>query len=171
MNDKALLQFDSALTVLLKKLTPAQRKQLSRLIARDLRINQLKRIRRQQNPDGSPYAPRKASFVTVLRALRFLWRGQHRQLKNWRSQKTGRGEMITGIDVDNNQKCSFYRRDIELFIAVKKERISRQRKHKQNRMFKNWPVLNIYAAMPMIARRYSFFHRKWRQLLKRTTMV
>ncbi|WGL95309.1 phage virion morphogenesis protein [Arsenophonus nasoniae] len=136
MSDKALLQFDSALTVLLKKLTPAQRKQLSRLIARDLRNNQLKRIRRQQNPDGSPYAPRKASFVTVLRALRFLWRGQHRQLKNWRSQKTGRGEVITGIDVDNNQERSFYRRDIERFIAVKKERISTQRKRKQTRMFK-----------------------------------
>lgn len=136
MNDKALLQLDTALTVLLKKLTPTQRKQLSRLISRDLRQNQIKRIRRQQNPDGSPYAPRKASFVTVMRALRFIWKGQDRQLTNWRSQKTRHGEVITGIDVDKNQARSFRKSDIQRFIAVKKARISTQRKRKQTRMFK-----------------------------------
>uniref|UniRef100_A0A3B0LX34 Phage virion morphogenesis protein n=1 Tax=Arsenophonus endosymbiont of Trialeurodes vaporariorum TaxID=235567 RepID=A0A3B0LX34_9GAMM len=158
MNDKALLQVDSTLTALLKKLTPAQRKHLSRLITRDLRQNQLKRIRRQQNPDGSPYAPRKASVVTVLRALRFLWKGQDRQLTNWRNQKTAHGEVITGRNVDNKQERSFYRRDIERFIAVKKDRIRTQRKRKQTRMFKKLASAKYLRRFPVTMKPPSFSH-------------
>lgn len=44
---------------LLAKLSTAERRKLNQSIARDLRRSQQQRIRKQQNPDGTPYAPRK----------------------------------------------------------------------------------------------------------------
>ena len=45
---------------LLAKLEPKQRRQLNQGIARKLRRSQQQRIAAQKNPDGTPYAPRKA---------------------------------------------------------------------------------------------------------------
>ena len=45
---------------LLAKLEPKERRQLNQGIARDLRRSQQQRIAAQRNPDGTPYAPRKA---------------------------------------------------------------------------------------------------------------
>lgn len=45
---------------LLAQLDVKQRRALARNVARDLRRRQRERIRAQTNPDGSPYAPRKA---------------------------------------------------------------------------------------------------------------
>ncbi len=47
------------LDALLARLTPAARAGLARDIARSLRGSQAKRIASQQNPDGSPFEPRK----------------------------------------------------------------------------------------------------------------
>lgn len=44
---------------LLAKLSSTERRKLNQSIARDLRRSQQQRIRKQQNPDGTPYAPRK----------------------------------------------------------------------------------------------------------------
>lgn len=45
---------------LLAKLEPKQRRQLNQGVARKLRRSQQQRIAAQKNPDGTPYAPRKA---------------------------------------------------------------------------------------------------------------
>lgn len=45
---------------LLNKLQPAERRRLTQSIARDLRRSQQQRITAQRNPDGTPFAPRKA---------------------------------------------------------------------------------------------------------------
>lgn len=45
---------------LLAKLEPGERRKLNQGIARDLRKSQQQRITAQRNPDGTPYAPRKA---------------------------------------------------------------------------------------------------------------
>lgn len=45
---------------LLAKLAPKERRQLNQGIARKLRRSQQQRIAAQKNPDGTPYAPRKA---------------------------------------------------------------------------------------------------------------
>ncbi|MDN7131778.1 phage virion morphogenesis protein [Halomonas sp. MC140] len=45
---------------LLAKLDVKQRRALARNVARDLRRRQRERIRAQTNPDGTPFAPRKA---------------------------------------------------------------------------------------------------------------
>lgn len=44
---------------LLARLEPRERRRLTRTIATELRRSQRARIRRQHNPDGIPYAPRK----------------------------------------------------------------------------------------------------------------
>ena len=44
---------------LLERLEPSERKKLARDIARELRKRQAARIKRQENPDGSPFEPRK----------------------------------------------------------------------------------------------------------------
>lgn len=43
---------------LLAKLSAQERRKLNQSIARELRRSQQQRIRKQQNPDGTPYAPR-----------------------------------------------------------------------------------------------------------------
>lgn len=54
-----LTQLELWAAPLLAKLAPAQRRQLARTIALDLRRSQQRRIATQVAPDGTPYAPRK----------------------------------------------------------------------------------------------------------------
>ena len=51
--------FDDRLDGLLASLSPASRRQMAAEIAKQLRASQQQRIKRQQAPDGSPYAGRK----------------------------------------------------------------------------------------------------------------
>lgn len=44
---------------LLDAIAPQSRRQIARGVAQDLRRRQTRRIAAQQNPDGTPYAPRK----------------------------------------------------------------------------------------------------------------
>lgn len=56
----ALKPFDDALAGLIASLTPKARKALAVTIAKRLRASQQQRIKRQQAPDGTPYAARKS---------------------------------------------------------------------------------------------------------------
>ncbi|CCV45947.1 TPA: phage virion morphogenesis protein [Yersinia enterocolitica] len=55
-----LKPFDDALAGLIANLTPKARKALAVTIAKRLRASQQQRIKRQQAPDGTPYAARKS---------------------------------------------------------------------------------------------------------------
>ncbi|MFQ6280046.1 phage virion morphogenesis protein [Yersinia enterocolitica] len=55
-----LKPFDDALAGLITSLTPKARKALAVTIAKRLRASQQQRIKRQQAPDGTPYAARKS---------------------------------------------------------------------------------------------------------------
>lgn len=55
-----LKPFDDALAGLIASLTPKARKALAVTIAKRLRASQQQRIKRQQAPDGTPYATRKS---------------------------------------------------------------------------------------------------------------
>ena len=57
--DNALTAMEDWVEPLLRHLTPAARRTLARDIAKDLRRSQVRRIARQENPDGSPFTPRK----------------------------------------------------------------------------------------------------------------
>ncbi|MGH1606250.1 phage virion morphogenesis protein [Yersinia proxima] len=52
--------FDDALAGLIANLTPKARKALAVTVAKRLRASQQQRIKRQQAPDGTPYAVRKS---------------------------------------------------------------------------------------------------------------
>ncbi|MFE8146542.1 phage virion morphogenesis protein [Brenneria goodwinii] len=58
-----LKPFDDKLAGLLASLSPAGRRQLAGKVAKTLRSSQQQHIKRQQAPDGTPYAPRKAQPV------------------------------------------------------------------------------------------------------------
>ncbi|CNH75193.1 phage tail completion protein [Yersinia aldovae] len=55
-----LKPFDDALAALIASLTPKARKALAVTVAKRLRASQQQRIKRQQAPDGTPYAARKS---------------------------------------------------------------------------------------------------------------
>ncbi|WP_145600561.1 phage virion morphogenesis protein [Yersinia frederiksenii] len=55
-----LKPFDDALAALIANLSPKARKALAVTVAKRLRASQQQRIKRQQAPDGSPYATRKS---------------------------------------------------------------------------------------------------------------
>ncbi len=52
--------FDERLAALIGNLSPAARKEMARNIAKKLRASQQQNIKRQQAPNGTPFAPRKA---------------------------------------------------------------------------------------------------------------
>lgn len=83
MDDGNLQALENWVEPLIAKLGPAERRRLARHVARELRISQRERIKAQQNPDGSAYAPRAAlrgqaggirrrAMFTRLRTARFL---------------------------------------------------------------------------------------------------
>ncbi|OHV11203.1 phage virion morphogenesis protein [Kushneria phosphatilytica] len=53
-------QLDDWLAPLIARLDAHERRRLARVVATDLRRAQRERIKRQQNPDGSDFAPRKS---------------------------------------------------------------------------------------------------------------
>ncbi len=60
MSERDLESFERWLAPLIEKLSPGERRQLARQIARENRISQRERIKAQRNPDGSAYQPRSA---------------------------------------------------------------------------------------------------------------
>ncbi|HHQ6598175.1 TPA: phage virion morphogenesis protein [Serratia fonticola] len=75
--------FETKLTGLIGNLSPQSRKALAVTIAKRLRASQQQNIKRQQAPDGTPYAPRKTqlrskqgrikrAMFTKLRTTRYM---------------------------------------------------------------------------------------------------
>ncbi|MEL5491711.1 phage virion morphogenesis protein [Serratia nevei] len=75
--------FDTRLAGLIAKLSPQSRKSLAVAVSKRLRAGQQQHIKRQQAPDGTPYAPRKTrlrskkrlrdrAMFSTLRTARYL---------------------------------------------------------------------------------------------------
>lgn len=75
--------FDTRLAGLIAKLSPQSRKSLAVAVSKRLRAGQQRHIKRQQAPDGTPYAPRKTrlrnkkrlrdrAMFSKLRTARYL---------------------------------------------------------------------------------------------------
>ncbi|MBN5397063.1 phage virion morphogenesis protein [Serratia ureilytica] len=75
--------FDTRLAGLIAKLSPQSRKSLAVTVSKRLRAGQQQHIKRQQAPDGTPYAPRKTrlrnkkrlrdrAMFSKLRTARYL---------------------------------------------------------------------------------------------------
>ncbi|RUR96460.1 phage virion morphogenesis protein [Pectobacterium polaris] len=59
-----LKPFDDRLVALLASLSAASRRQLAGKIAKVLRSSQQQHIKKQQSPDGTPYAPRRTQPIS-----------------------------------------------------------------------------------------------------------
>lgn len=70
MDDLASLEAWAA--PLLRRLEPGGRRRLARTVGTALRRSQIQRITRQQNPDGTPYAPRKQQLRTKTGRIKRL---------------------------------------------------------------------------------------------------
>lgn len=74
--------FDGRLAALITNLSPATRKEMARDIAKRLRASQQQNIKRQQAPDGTPFAPRRAQPVRNKKG-----RVKHEMFKKLRTAK------------------------------------------------------------------------------------
>ncbi|WP_308686651.1 phage virion morphogenesis protein, partial [Xenorhabdus bovienii] len=99
-----------------------------------IRTDQQKRIRSQKNTDGSGYEPRRRRILRSQKGIRFIHRGEVRDLKNWRATRGRRGRMITGFDEDRGAVRSFYRSEIERYLEINRSE-TRKTTTRRNPMF------------------------------------
>lgn len=130
-------ELDKQLAGLVSAVKPARRAQMAKRLARVLRAGQQARIRRQENGDESRYQARHKKNLRVQGGVKFLWRGEVRELRNWRT--TGRGEhrQITGYDVDRGGLRSFFKADIDRYLEIDTHATSRKsRNNQRQQMFR-----------------------------------
>jgi len=140
MSDAQLfLELDSLLSAVVGQLTPVSRRRLTRTLSKGLRERQAGRIRRQLNPDGSRFAPRKTREIkTYIGHMRFLWARGHqvREISNWRHGKGANGEpVITGYDAQAGGFRTFKRADIDEFLHIDLNKTAIRRNLRQGLMF------------------------------------
>lgn len=152
-NETALFsQLDAELSRLLSTTSPAYRRRLSAKLAKAIRADQQKRIRSQQNADGSPYQARKTQVLRSKRGVEFLYKGEVRRLRGWRNTRGRNGRMITGYDEERGAVRSFMRKDIERFLSIDLSETRRSTK-RGDPMFKRLRTARFYG------------HRLFRMLL------
>lgn len=80
---------------LLTALSPAERRRLARDIAMELRRSNQRRIAAQQNPDGTPYAPRKPRLRARGGRIRRAMFARLRTTRYLRVQSTANAALVT----------------------------------------------------------------------------
>ncbi|MDE9566154.1 phage virion morphogenesis protein [Xenorhabdus bovienii] len=129
-----LVSLENELQRLLSTTSPGYRSRLARQLATAIRTDQQKRIRSQKNTDGSSYEPRRRRILRSQKGIRFIHRGEVRDLKNWRATRGRRGRMITGFDEDRGAVRSFYRSEIERYLEINRSE-TRKTTTRRNPMF------------------------------------
>ncbi|MBO9710669.1 MAG: phage virion morphogenesis protein [Caulobacter sp.] len=119
--DDQVAELERAAGALLATLEAPARSALLRKMAHALRMSQARRIRQQQNPDGTPYVPRKPreGAPAASREIRFLYRkpgGVSRvaDLKSWSGSK----EQITGFDREAGDIRTFLKSRVERYLPA-----------------------------------------------------
>jgi phage virion morphogenesis protein len=74
---------------LLTSVGPAERRRILRTVARELRTSQAERIARQENPDGSPFEPRKPRTSRLRRQGRVRAKAMFKKLRQAKHLKLG----------------------------------------------------------------------------------
>lgn len=95
MATDSLQQLEDWAAPLLAKISPAEQRKLVRSIATDLRRRQAARIKAQQNPDGSAFAPRKPqpSHLQKPGKVRQMF-GKIRMAKHFKVLRDGQGPAV-----------------------------------------------------------------------------
>ncbi|PRD12644.1 phage virion morphogenesis protein [Pantoea coffeiphila] len=120
MNDDARFdQLDNVFAAIIQGIAPAGRLRMARSIGTLLRRSQSQRIGKQLNPDGTPYAKRRRRVLRSRVDISFIWQGETRNLRNWRTSRGRHGRMLTGFDTERGSQRSFYRKDIERYLDIR----------------------------------------------------
>ena len=94
--DDPLQALEDWVAPLLAKLSPVERRALARKVGQDLRRNQAVRITSQKNPDGTAYAPRKASKARNQQGS--IRRGMFSKLKTAKHMRLRADEQTATIE-------------------------------------------------------------------------
>ncbi|EJG5638400.1 phage virion morphogenesis protein, partial [Salmonella enterica] len=111
-------ELDTILSDILSGLSSAGIARTARTVGQEVRRSQQRRIRSQKNPDGSAWPQRKRRITRSQQGIKFIWNGEVRELKNWHGGRGKYGRTITGYDTDRNDIRTFYRSDIERYLAI-----------------------------------------------------
>lgn len=68
---------------------------------------------------------RRRKVLRAQQGVVFVWQGEIRRLKNGHGARGQYGRTITGFDEDRNDIRTFYRRDIERYIAINTQSVRR----------------------------------------------
>lgn len=120
-----LAELEGFMGAVLKSLSPPERRSLLRKAARSIRTSQQQRIARQENPDGSRFAPRRKPRDPVPGgyAVKFLYPehggGKPRVvlMSSWAKQ----GPLMTGFDVHAGGMRSFEYAKVIRWLPVEPE--------------------------------------------------
>lgn len=119
-----LAELERIAGALLRATAPPERRRILRAMAKDLQRSQSARIGRQQDPDGSAYAPRKAKPAPRPGnyAVKFLYpKGAAEPrlvlMKSWAHE----GNLLTGFDVEAGGVRSFFWDKVDKWLPVEPE--------------------------------------------------
>jgi Phage virion morphogenesis family len=119
-----LAELERIAGALLRATAPPERRRILRAMAKDLQRSQSARIGRQQNPDGSAYAPRKTKPTPRPGnyAVKFLYpKGAAAArlvlMKSWAHE----GNLLTGFDVEAGGVRSFFWDKVDKWLPLEPE--------------------------------------------------
>jgi len=109
---------------LLRSIAPAERRRLLRAMAKDLQRSESARIGRQQNPDGTGFAPRKKKVPPRPGnyAVKFLYpKGAPEPrlvlMKSWVHE----GNLLTGFDIEAGGIRSFFWDKVDRWLPLESD--------------------------------------------------
>ncbi|MHA6717897.1 phage virion morphogenesis protein [Sphingomonas sp. RS6] len=126
MND--LAELERIAGALLRQTAPPERRRILRAMAKDLQRSQSARIARQQNPDGSAYAPRKPKPTPRPGngTVKFLYpKGAAEPrlvlMKSWVQE----GKLLTGFDIEAGAIRSFFWDKVDRWLPIEPDEQNR----------------------------------------------
>ncbi|EEL0078843.1 phage virion morphogenesis protein, partial [Salmonella enterica] len=140
-------ELDTIFSDILSGLSSAGIARTARTVGQEVRRSQQRRIRSQKNPDGSAWPQRKRRITRSQQGIKFIWNGEVRELKNWHGGRGKYGRTITGYDTDRNDIRTFYRSDIERYLAINTRSLRRD-STKKAPMFERLRTLRYLKMYP-----------------------
>ncbi|ECB1786167.1 phage virion morphogenesis protein [Salmonella enterica subsp. enterica serovar Nottingham] len=140
-------ELDTIFIDILSGLSASGRTRTAREVGQEVRRSQQRRMRAQKSPDGSPWPQRKRRITRSQQGIKFIWNGEVRELKNWHGGRGKYGRTITGYDTDRNDIRTFYRSDIERYLAINTRSLRRD-STKKAPMFERLRTLRYLKMHP-----------------------
>ncbi|BEL98740.1 tail protein [Serratia marcescens] len=144
-DDQMFHEFEEVIDKIMDGMSLSSRISSARAISMLLRKSQQRRIARQENPNGSKFEKRRRKVLHAQSGIRFIWHGETRRLKNWRSTRGKYGKMITGFDEERGAIRSFYKSDIEAFLEINMKQV-RKNTTKAEPMFRRLRTARFLKA-------------------------